>query len=234
MRDAVVVPVEEPGGVGRRLVAYVVSGAREPHGRTRTARFLAEIIPEHMVPSAFVVLDELPLSSNGKVDRRRLPSPDPARIDGERVTRARERRRKRQLVAIFADLLGHDRVGVDDDFFELGGHSLLAMQAVSRARRALGVELPLTSLFETATAAGLAEGPSRVRAGQATANRPWPPLPVPRGGAFPLLFSQLAYWEAHRNYPGNACANPSRAYRLRGPLVRGSSGGSTPGAARAA
>ena len=220
VREAIVAVADEPGGAGRRLVAYVVCrGEVEPAVR-ELRDFLAGILPEQMVPSAFVVLDELPLSPNGKLDRRRLPSPDPARIDGERLCSPPRTPAEATLVAIFTEVLGHDRVGVDDNFFELGGNSLLAIQAVTRARRALGVELPLNSLFERATAAGLAGSVAAcVRAGDG--EPPWPPLPVPRGGALPLSFSQLAYWEAHRDYPGTVCANIGRAYRIRGPLVVG-------------
>ncbi len=217
LREVIVVPQDEPGGAGRRLVAYVVLRGETPPAVSELRDFLAEILPEHMVPSVFLVLDELPLSSNGKVDRQRLPSPNTVRIDGERLVAPPRTPAEEKLVVIFAELLGHDRVGIHDDFFELGGHSLLAIQAVSRARQALGVELPLTSLFETATAAGLAETAMK-RIKPSNTEQSWPPISVPRGRAFPLLSSQLSFWGDWRDHPGNPSTNVSRAYRLQGPL----------------
>ena len=170
--------------MGRRLVAYVVSLDGPAPAVQDLRSFLKTILPEYMVPSAFVVLDELPLSSNGKVDRRRLPAPG-ACPDRSRASHRRQHTRRSKAGRIFADLLGRDQVGVNDDFFELGGHSLLAMQAVSRVRQALGVELPLTSLFEKPTVAGLAESIAaldverRERTTGAHASRPRVPGDVP-------------------------------------------------------
>jgi acyl carrier protein len=124
-----------------------------------------------MVPAAFVTLERLPLNANGKVDRRMLPAPGRTRVGAAVTYAAPSTPDETALAEIFAALLRVDRVGVHDNFFDLGGHSLLATQVVSRARGALGVELPLRAVFSEPTIAGLAAHVATLRAQPGTAPR---------------------------------------------------------------
>jgi amino acid adenylation domain-containing protein len=136
----------------KRLVAYVVP---ESDGFEAAAlrAYAREALPEYMVPAAFVAVAALPLTPNGKLDRRALPEPD---FESESAYRAPQNARQEALCAVFVDVLGVQRVGIDDSFFDLGGQSLLAMRLISRIRSALGVDLPISVLFDAPTVAGLA------------------------------------------------------------------------------
>jgi aspartate racemase len=155
----------------RQLVAYMVprEGAVAPSlGVMR--RFLQQRLPDYMVPSSFIVLDKLPLSANGKVDRRLLPQPDNGRpaLDHRFVAPRDETEEK--LAEIWVELLRRDQIGIHDNFFELGGHSLLATRIMSHVEAAFGVSLPLHLFFETPTVSDMAEAIRQQRANGA--NRP--------------------------------------------------------------
>ncbi|RFU39388.1 hypothetical protein DZF91_22660, partial [Actinomadura logoneensis] len=138
----------------KRLVAYVVPAPGAVLDPEELRAHVREHLPEAMVPAAVVVMDELPLTPNGKVDTKALPKP--VLTVPLREYRAPRDDREAAVAAIFADLLGVDRAGIDDDFFDLGGDSLIAMRVAGRVRRALGVELPVRALFEAPTVAALA------------------------------------------------------------------------------
>ena len=182
-------------------------------------RFLRAEVPEYMVPSAFMLLDALPLSAHGKVDRRALPEPAPAEaVDGSAPPRTPT---EEALVAIWRDLLDRERVGTGDDFFEHGGHSLLATQAVSRVRDLLGVELPVRAMFEARTPAALAERIERERElAVRSATPPLVPLPRTTGEPLPLSFAQERLWFIDQLQPGSLYNVPF-ALRVEGPLDPG-------------
>ncbi|WP_327382477.1 amino acid adenylation domain-containing protein [Streptomyces sp. NBC_01207] len=148
---AVVVREDQPGE--RRLVAYVVPVAGVVVSGAELRGFAGSVLPEYMVPSAFVVLDALPLTVNGKLDVRRLPVPEVLGVVGGRAPRTP---REEVLCGLFAEVLDVPRVGIDDNFFDLGGHSLLATRLLTRVRETFGAELTIRSLFEAPTPAHLA------------------------------------------------------------------------------
>jgi amino acid adenylation domain-containing protein len=155
VRESVVV-LREDATKQERLMAYIVpTGATPSPGKLRA--FMKEKLPEYMVPAAFVMLEALPLMPNGKVDRRALPLPDPSSLRAENAYAEPRTPTEETLAGIWEEVLGLKQVDIHDDFFELGGHSLLAAQVDSRLRNAFGMELPLRSLFEAPTVAGLAE-----------------------------------------------------------------------------
>ncbi|MFI8460817.1 amino acid adenylation domain-containing protein [Kitasatospora sp. NPDC085464] len=184
---AVVVREDRPGD--RRLVGYLVGAAGIAPDPVRLQDRLAAVLPAYMVPTALVVLDELPLTAHNKLDRRALPVPGPV-VSGPR--RPPSGPREEALAGVFADLLGLSDVGADDDFFALGGHSLIAMRLVSRVRAVLGAELSVRDLFEAPTVAGLA----RLLDGAAVAR---PALrPVPRPSLVPASYAQRRLWFLER------------------------------------
>jgi amino acid adenylation domain-containing protein len=146
-------PPDETGS--RRLAAYYVSEHAVTVAELRA--HLAETLPAYMVPTYFIRLDRLPLTANGKVDRRALPTFSPEQVQPAHDFVGPRSETEKGLAAIWAELLQVERIGVNDDFFDLGGHSLTAIKAVSRIRDAFKVDLALRHLFERPTVAGLAE-----------------------------------------------------------------------------
>jgi len=209
VREAAVV-VRTDGGE-KRLVAYVVAadGAVLSPAGLRDA--LSGRMPDYMVPTAFVALDAIPLTPNGKTDRRALPAPDAAARDAFVAPRTPT---ETALAPLWAQVLGVERVSVEDDFFLLGGHSLLATQVVSRIRQALGAEVPLRALFEAPTVRRLA---ARLDALRGAGETPLPPVvPVNRRGALPPSFAQERMWFLERLEPAAGLYNMPVRIRLRG------------------
>jgi len=148
----VVVPRDDERG-GTQLVAYVVPREASEEAQPSVSslrRHLKEFLPDHMVPSAFVVLRSLPLGPNGKLNRRALPAPDSGAQFGGQYE-APQGEVEVILAGIWAEVLRVDKVDRRDDFFELGGHSLLMLRVVTRVREAFGIEVPVSMLFTSPT-----------------------------------------------------------------------------------
>ena len=137
-----------------RLAAYLVAEPQPSHSDLQ--HFLQERLPDYMVPSVFVFMDELPLTSNGKVDRKALPAPDGSRPELQDSFVAPTNPLEEDLAKMWKELLGVERIGINDNFLELGGHSLMVMQIVSRVRADYGLEIPLPEIFRTPTIKRLA------------------------------------------------------------------------------
>jgi amino acid adenylation domain-containing protein len=210
VRDCTVA-VREDGGE-KRLVAYVVARNGSPPSAAALRDALGRRLPDYMVPTAFVALDAIPLTPNGKVDRAALPAPDAP--DAEETSAPRTAAQE-LLAGIWGAVLGLEKVGIDDDFFLLGGHSLLATQVVSRIRQAFGAEVPLRAVFEAPTVRRLA---ARVEALRADGD-PLPPVtPADRSRPLPLSFAQERMWFLERLEPDAGIYNMPVALRLAGPL----------------
>jgi acyl carrier protein len=170
VRQAVVTAQLFPGSAGilpaegsnqtsaadRRLVAYLVSSGAQPLNLDVLRTALKQRLPDYMVPAAFVFLQTLPLTGNGKIDRAALPAPDETRAGLRSNFVAPRTPIEERLAAIWQSLLKVSAVGVHDNFFDLGGHSLLGTQVMSRMRKEFQLEIPLRSLFESPTVAELA------------------------------------------------------------------------------
>ncbi|GAA0947376.1 amino acid adenylation domain-containing protein [Actinocorallia libanotica] len=196
-----------------RLVAYAVPAPGAVIDPVELLDFVRQHLPESMVPAALTVLESLPLTPNGKVDTKSLPKPDPSQL-ATTVYRAPRNERERILTEIFAELLGAERIGIDDDFFLFGGNSLLAMRVTTKARAALGVELPVRALFETPTVAGLSallEDTAAVRPAL---------LPAVRPAQIPLSYAQQRLWFLNKFEGPSATYNLPIALRLTGELDR--------------
>jgi acyl carrier protein len=155
IREAIAMVREDKPG-DKRLVGYLVARSEAAFDAAEVTKYLKRKLPEYMIPSALVLLDELPLTANGKVDRGELPAPDQNRPECEKTFIAPRTPVEEILASIWSEVLKVARVGIHDNFFELGGHSLLATQIVSRIRIAFSIEMPLRHMFESPTVAEMA------------------------------------------------------------------------------
>jgi aryl carrier-like protein len=156
VREAVVAIAEFAEG-DKRLVAYIAPDVGIEVSFSELRETLRQKLPEYMVPSAYVALDALPLTANGKIDRRGLPVPEVGRVMGEEIYVAPQSSLEEVLCQIWKDVLQVSAVGIHDNFFALGGHSILALKMISRVRRALGAEVSVKALFDSPTVFGLAK-----------------------------------------------------------------------------
>ncbi len=217
VREAVVLMREDAPG-DKRLVAYLV-GAAPPD----LAAALGRELPEYMVPAGVVILESLPLTANGKVDRRALSRIVPAAAAEEARFTPPQGPVEEALAEIFAGILRVERVAADANFFALGGHSLKAAQVASRVYAAFGVEMPLRTLFEAPTVAALAarigrDGHGTQAPPEAPAVAALPTAGEPRGGGLPLSFAQQRLWFLDQLAPGSPVYNLPMEVALRGRL----------------
>ncbi|WP_122630819.1 non-ribosomal peptide synthetase, partial [Pseudomonas viridiflava] len=202
---------DEPGNV--RLVAYYTSHEEDTLLAPEQMRaHLQASLPDYMVPTAFIELKTLPLTANGKLDRRALPKPERSALFGVNYE-APEGEFEVALAEIWAEVLQVERVGRHDHFFDLGGHSLLAMRMVSQVRQQLGVELPLGELFALGELAAVAAALSGVARSELPSI-----LPVKRDQPMPLSFAQQRLWFLAQMDGGNEAYNIPMALSLEGAL----------------
>ena len=213
VRDVVVVDLDDADGT-KYLCAYVV--LHDPAAVGALKEHLSHSLPAYMLPSAMVVLSELPRTISGKVDRRALPPPAQTRTAAQAPFVAPRTPTEEAVALLWCELLGCERVGVNDSFFELGGHSLLATQLLSRVAASLGVEVPLRTLFAAPTVAGLAAAITQL---QQTAT-PRPAIGRRPAGTdnLPLSFAQQRLWFIDQLEPDSFFFNISAALRLEGQL----------------
>ncbi|RCG17648.1 amino acid adenylation domain-containing protein, partial [Streptomyces reniochalinae] len=190
----------QPDGSSKRLVGYVVSHEETPDTTEVLRAHLKEQLPSYMVPPSFVYLDELPLNSNGKLNRKVLPLPKETEAPESSTGAPPRTTTEAQLAAVWQEVLGQSRVGVFDDFFTLGGHSLLAVKVQARIRQTFEVEMPVRVLFEQTTVAQVAaEVDAALR--QKEPHDVVPLVPVERDQPIPATFEQQRLWYMDRLHP---------------------------------
>ncbi len=209
IKNTVVIAKKEASGINR-LIAYYVPKQQDNITSDDLRNYLKNKLPEYMIPSAFISLDEFPLTPNGKINRKALP--EPSQIFTNKLFTSPRTPLEKELVNIWTDILGV-KVGMNDDFFTLGGHSLLATQVISRIRQQLNVEIPLRSLFESPTISQL----SQIIDNHQPTTKP-KITKVSRDQPLPLSFAQQRLWFLDQFDPGNHSYNMSGAIELQGQL----------------
>ncbi|ASS74401.1 hypothetical protein CIG75_04980 [Tumebacillus algifaecis] len=216
VQNASVIDREDTPGV-KRLAGYVVPKEGRALSVRELRRYLAERLPDFMVPTAFALLEALPLTQNGKVDRRALPVPntaDRALYDEAYVAPATPD--EMMLAQIYSEVLGVEQVGVHDHFFELGGESLLATKVVARVRELFGVELPLNTLFAKPTLIELVAELARMQ--RETTETLAPLTKRPRRERMPLSYAQERIWFLRELFPDNLSYSASCLLTFKGPF----------------
>jgi amino acid adenylation domain-containing protein len=216
VREAAVTVIGDVAS-GQRLAAYLAPRDDQPLDPREVKRYLGGKLPDYMIPAVFVLLEALPRTPNGKVDRNALPAPVAQTADssiGEGAPRAGS---EEVVAGLWAEVLHLERVGRNENFFDLGGHSLLATQLVSRIRQTLSIDLPLRTLFEAPTVAELAVRIEMARSTGLDRGRA-KMEPVDRQGELELSFAQQRLWFLDQLEPGNPFYNLPVAARLQGQL----------------
>ncbi|MGG4444259.1 phosphopantetheine-binding protein, partial [Brevibacillus fortis] len=213
VKEAVVTAREDKLG-DKRLAAYVTAKEESREEGTDLAVWAKAKLPEFMVPSVFVWLEAMPLTPNGKIDRKQLPEPEWAQVASTQEY-VGPRNQKEELVAtIWSQVLGIEKVGIQDNFFELGGHSLLATRVISRLRDMFAGEVPIRILFENPTVAELSEALGSFLQETSGASI----VPISREGHLPLSFAQQRLWFLDQLMPDSVLYNIPQAMRLLGDL----------------
>jgi len=220
VRESVVIASQDEVAE-KRLVAYVVFRGQNAPGAAELRGYLKERLPEYMLPAWFIWLDQMPLTPNGKIDRRALPAPDWNRTSDSEVYLAPRTPIEEILAGIFEKVLNLDRVGRSDNFFEIGGHSLSATQVVSRIRDIFGVEIGVGSIFQETSVEGLGRRIEEViRTGEKVEALPLVRVSREgqRGVRLPLSFAQRRLWFLDQLAPNSPFHIIQRAFRLEGTL----------------
>ena len=217
VREAVVIARDEATGGGKRVVSYCVMAEGAEVSAAQLREHVRGVLPEYMVPAAVVLLDEMPLTPNGKVDRKALPVPEDVAGEREPGYVAARTPVEVLLATLWRDVLGVEQIGITDNFFTLGGHSLLATQLIARVREAFGVEVVLRRFFEKPTVEALAAYVETAKLDeQRLAVRRLEV--IPRRGELPLSFAQERMWFLDQMEPGHPSYNIPGALRLTGKL----------------
>ncbi|MGE5400776.1 MAG: amino acid adenylation domain-containing protein, partial [Ignavibacteriales bacterium] len=211
IQEAVVV-LREDRPSDKRLIGYVVMGDAKQFDSLALQRYLRGRLPDYMIPSFIMKLDALPMTPNGKIDRKKLPAPDRENINGgysEQLTMTEE-----VLVNIWADVLNMKSIARHQNFFDLGGHSLLATQLISRIRDAFNIELPLNSLFESKDLASMAEIiDASIKKDTIQVQKVHK---YHKNGNVPLSFAQQRLWFLDKLHPGLTAYNIPTAIKVKG------------------
>ena len=216
IEDAVVTVREDQPGE-RRLAGYFVPNEQAEISPADLRTFLKKELPDYMIPLYFISLEKMPLTANGKVDRKALPAPEAGALESTSEFIAPRSSEEELLAEIWRELLHVERIGIHDNFFEIGGHSLLATQFISRVRDVFNVELPLRDLFEAPTIAAMILKIDQARH-QALGPQTPPLIPASREQELPLSFAQQRLWFLDQLMPDSPFYNIPAAMRLRGSL----------------
>ena len=216
IKQAVVVANPDESGEAR-LIAYVVPLTQPGPSSSMLREFLNQKLPDYMIPSVFVTLETMPLTPNGKIDRKALPAPPRARPKLEAAFVTPRSSLEQELKQIWSEVLGFDDLGIHDNFFDLGGDSLRAAQVVARIRRSLHLEVSLQDLFSAPTLAALADYVERTR-GTTRLSETSSLEIARRGDRLPLSFAQRRLWFLDQLEPGSARYNVVHALQITGRL----------------
>ncbi|MDQ2924769.1 MAG: condensation domain-containing protein, partial [Acidobacteriota bacterium] len=213
-RSIVMVREDDPGD--KLLVAYIVAGPGSTPDIAEVRALLGRSLPEYMVPATIMVLEKLPLTPSGKVDRKALPTPDYAAGQSDIDGRAPETAVQQIVAAIWSEVLKLDRIALGNDFFQIGGHSLLAAQVLARVRRALNVDISMRAIFEHSTLGAFAREVEDARTGSVPVRAPL--TRVSRDGVLPPSFAQQRMWLVQQLDPQGTTYNMPTAVKLTGEL----------------